>query len=56
MNKAALTLACVLPSTVCAIGGAWLCYMDREGWGWFLFAALVLYTLPNGVNKDEEDG
>lgn len=32
-----------LPSAVCAGAAAYLAYHDKPGWGWFLFAAFILF-------------
>jgi len=34
---------------ICAGAAAYLCYKGIDGWGWFLFAAIVLY--PDGVAR-----
>jgi hypothetical protein len=55
MSRTALTLVCLLPSTVCAAVGGWLCYAGRDGWGWFLFVAVLLYTIPGWRGETTED-
>lgn len=35
---------CMIPGTVCAGAAGWLCYKDRDGWGWFLFVAFLLFS------------
>jgi hypothetical protein len=31
-----------IPSILCVISAAYLLYCDKEGWGWFLFVAVLL--------------
>lgn len=44
-----MTLLLNLPSIACVGFGGFLCYKEKDGWGWFLFAALMLARLPDGV-------
>lgn len=32
------------PTAVCVTAGAILAYNGIEGWGWFLFVAVLIYT------------
>ena len=32
-----------IASMICLIIAGVLAYYDKEGWGWFLFAALILF-------------
>lgn len=46
-----LTMALILcnaASIFCAAAAAFLAYQGREGWGWFLFAAIILHSTPSG--------
>lgn len=52
LMKAALTFVYLIPSIVCAVAGAWLCYSEVDEWGWFLLASLLLYTVPSWRNSD----
>jgi hypothetical protein len=38
----------LIPSAICAAAAAFLCYKERDGWGWFLFAALLLGSAAMG--------
>lgn len=34
-------------SIICVTSGAYLCYKEKDGWGWFLFVALLLSRFPD---------
>ena len=36
-----------IPAVISLITGGILCYKQRDGWGWFLFAALLLHAACN---------
>lgn len=40
--EVALTIAANLASTAAVLCAAWLALKEREGWGWFLFVAILL--------------
>lgn len=42
MSRAFFLLAALLPTTVCVAAAAYLLIKGAEGWGWFLFVALLL--------------
>lgn len=35
-----------IPAVICLIAGVILCIKEKEGWGWFLFVALILSRFP----------
>ncbi len=41
-------------SILCAIVAGSLAYNNKDGWGWFLFVALICFVIPDG-SDDEED-
>jgi hypothetical protein len=50
MNNEILTFALFnIPSIVCIGFAGYLCHKDKDGWGWFLFVALMLSRVPDGV-------
>ena len=55
--KTAFSLLLVnIPTIICAVASGILAYNHIEGWGWFLFAALVLgHTVSDKDKKSEDD-
>jgi len=43
----------VIPLTVCLILAGVLLFMNKEGWGWFLFVSLFL--TPSWSEEDEKE-
>ena len=42
--------------SICLLAiAAYLIYLDREGWGWCVFAALLVSVSPTGSDEDEEN-
>ena len=37
-----------------AAGAIYLAVNDKEGWGWFLFGAIITFVYPSG-KKNKED-
>ena len=45
-----------IPTIICVATSGILAYNNIEGWGWFLFAALVLgHTVGDKDKKGEDD-
>lgn len=42
MQDIAILILCQIPSIICAVGAVYLASKSKEGWGWFLFLALLL--------------
>ncbi|MCX6929263.1 MAG: hypothetical protein NT154_39495 [Verrucomicrobia bacterium] len=42
MKSILLTISANLTSLACIIGAIWLALEDKTGWGWFLFAGVLL--------------
>ena len=45
------TLFMNLPSMICAAAAAYLCYFDKDGWGWFLFVAIFVSVWESKSSK-----
>jgi len=55
--KALFILACCVTILLFSIAG-FLCYQGKEGWGWFLFAGLVVggFSYNETVEKKDDNG
>lgn len=42
MKSTFLSTLRLLPISIFAVGAVWLAFAEKEGWGWCVFAALVL--------------
>lgn len=42
MKDIAFTLITKLPTLCAIIAAAWLAFNGKEGWGWFLFVAVLV--------------
>lgn len=42
-------IAPLIPAITCAFVAAYMAFRDIDGWGWFLFAALVLAISGKGI-------
>lgn len=42
MKTVAIWLIAEAASIICATGAVWLAVIGRDGWGWFLVAAIML--------------
>ena len=45
-------IACNLASIVCATAALFLAYHGKDGWGWFLFGAILLHCYPSSGGKE----
>ncbi len=45
-------LLVILPSIICVLTAAILAYKRIEGWGWFLFIAVLLFLFAGGFKVD----
>lgn len=43
-----------VPAILCAGAGAYLCYLGKDGWGWFLFVAVMFGVTVTHHKKDGE--
>lgn len=52
MRDVAMVLIIQVPSATCALFAGKLCYDGKDGWGWFILAAIILaiknYPLRGG--------
>jgi uncharacterized membrane protein HdeD (DUF308 family) len=60
MKSILFTISANLTSLACIVGSIWLALEDKTGWGWFLFAGVLLaagaVTLDaRGKAKHHED-
>ena len=37
-------LIAMMPSIICAAAAGWMAYNGKPGWGWFIFAAVLLHA------------
>ncbi len=54
MNNAILLLFSNLVSAISAFAAFWLAYHDKQGWGWFLFAAVICES-SSVITRSRED-
>lgn len=45
MNDLCFTFLSKLPSMICFVAAAGLCYKAAPGWGWFLVAGVLVHTV-----------
>lgn len=43
-------LVSMIPSVLCVIAAVYLAAKDKEGWGWFLFVALIIGSSAIGAS------
>ena len=44
-----MLLVANLTSVACVVGAAWVAGQGKDGWGWMLFAAVALHSLPRAA-------
>lgn len=54
MKNTILVFAELLLIIVATIAAAYLCFFERNGWGWFLFAAIIFCALFYKNLEDKE--
>lgn len=57
MIKVLIVGIAILPTTACICGSIWMMSLEKAGWGWLLFLALLLGQLSirfqDGVKTDD---
>ena len=49
-----INLAGSAASIVCFAGAAWLAYHDKDGWGWLIFAGILVHTVFVSRKRGDE--
>jgi hypothetical protein len=44
-----MTLVFLIPSIICFCVAAYLAYIGREGWGWFLFVGFLIVPVASST-------
>jgi hypothetical protein len=52
MKLFGMALAFNMASILCALAALFLAFHGKDGWGWFLFGAILLHCYPSS-GKDE---